>query len=346
MSAARRFETLDAIRGVAAIAVMLHHVTQHTARPIFAGAGLAVDLFFCLSGFVIAHSYLDRLQAGMTLGEFVERRLVRLYPMYLIGFALGAMALMLESYLGQSGLSGTQAQAAIALNLFYLPYLVSGSPELSIFPTNAPAWSLFFEVAINIVFAVWAIRGRAKGALLLAVLGAVLLAVSTRYSWQREPGWSNLNFLGGIPRTFLGFFMGVVLYRLHRGHADRFMRIDPAWILASLVIAFAVPNLGARSILLWLGSAILLVPLWVSLGINSEPASATARQIFGYVGWLSYPIYCLHVPIYHLLNIAAGRQLNEFVVSALAIATSFITAHVATKYVEEPSRSRLQAALR
>ena len=346
MTGARRFETLDAMRGVAAIAVMLHHVTQHTSRPLFDSAGLAVDLFFCLSGFVIAHSYLDRLQGGMSLGEFVERRLVRLYPMYLIGFALGATALLLESYLGQSGLSEAQSQSAIALNLFYLPYLSSGDPELSIFPTNAPAWSLFFEVAINVIFAVWAIRGRAKGALPIAILGAVLLAVNTRYTWQREPGWSNLNFLGGVPRTFLGFYMGVVLYRLHRRHADRFMRINPAYILASLAIVFVMPNMGAWSIFLWLGSAIVLVPLWVSLGVNSEPSGARARRIFGYVGWLSYPIYCLHVPIYHLINLTAASYLNEFVISALAIMLSFAVAHTATKYIEEPSRSRLQAALR
>lgn len=346
MSAGRRFETLDAMRGVAAIAVMLHHVTQHTSRPLFDGAGLAVDLFFCLSGFVIAHSYLDRLQAGMSLGEFVERRLVRLYPMYLIGFGLGAAALLLESYLGQSGLSTTQSQAAIALNLFYLPYLSPAASELSIFPTNAPAWSLFFEVGINVIFAFWAIRGRARGALPIAILGAVLLAVNTRYTWQREPGWSNLNFIGGIPRTFLGFYMGVVLYRLHRRHADRFMAINPAFILGSLMIVFVMPNMGAWSILLWLGSAVVLVPLWVSLGINSEPRRARTRQFFEYLGWLSYPIYCLHVPIYHLINLAAAREVNEFLVSALAILLSFMIAHAATKYIEEPSRSRLQAALR
>src|SRR5690348_7836063 len=111
--------------------------------------------------------------------------------------------------------------------------------------------------------------------------------------------------------------MGVVLYRLHQRHADRFLRINPAYILGPLTIVFVMPNMGARSIFLWLGSAVVLVPLWVSLGINSEPARARTRQIFGYVGWLSYPIYCLHVPIYHLINLVAARQVNEFLVSAL-----------------------------
>jgi peptidoglycan/LPS O-acetylase OafA/YrhL len=140
--------------------------------------------------------------------------------------------------------------------------------------------------------------------------------------------------------------MGVVLHRLHQRHAGRFIRINPAYILGSLLIVFVMPNMGAWSIFLWLGSAVVLVPLWVSLGINSEPTGARTRQAFEYIGWLSYPIYCLHVPIYHLINLVAAKHINEFLVSAMAITLSFVIAHAATKYVEEPSRTRLQAALR
>ena len=66
-----RYDALDGLRGIAAIAVMLLHISQ---GAIFKNAYVAVDLFFMLSGFVIAHSYRARLIGGMTASEYIKRR--------------------------------------------------------------------------------------------------------------------------------------------------------------------------------------------------------------------------------------------------------------------------------
>jgi peptidoglycan/LPS O-acetylase OafA/YrhL len=52
-----RYEVLDGMRGVAALCVMIFHYGQATRYTVFHCAGLAVDLFFMLSGFVIAHAW-------------------------------------------------------------------------------------------------------------------------------------------------------------------------------------------------------------------------------------------------------------------------------------------------
>src|SRR5450631_2878452 len=85
----RHFPALDGIRGVAAICVMLMHFTLAQETTLFASAMAAVDLFFCLSGFVIAHSYGAKLDAGMGFGAFFTLRIVRLYPLYALGSLLG-----------------------------------------------------------------------------------------------------------------------------------------------------------------------------------------------------------------------------------------------------------------
>jgi peptidoglycan/LPS O-acetylase OafA/YrhL len=54
-SVRRKYETLDALRGVAAILVVLFH-TSHAIGVVVPNGYLAVDMFFVLSGFVIAHS--------------------------------------------------------------------------------------------------------------------------------------------------------------------------------------------------------------------------------------------------------------------------------------------------
>src|SRR3569832_284109 len=72
---------LAAIRGVAAISVMLYHFSPFLADgKVLPSSYLAVDLFFLLSGFVIAHAYDRKIENGMGFGTFVAIRLIRLYP--------------------------------------------------------------------------------------------------------------------------------------------------------------------------------------------------------------------------------------------------------------------------
>ena len=76
------FLELDAMRGVAAICVMLYHYSPFlSASKVLPSAYLAVDMFFLLSGFIIAHAYRARLLAGMSLGKFAVVRIIRLYPL-------------------------------------------------------------------------------------------------------------------------------------------------------------------------------------------------------------------------------------------------------------------------
>lgn len=96
-----RYHTLDAMRGVAALLVAVFHFGQGLAGPGQGGQGLglgrnfapqgylAVDLFFGLSGFVIALNYAGRLRAGMPWQSFARLRFIRLYPIYLTGALLG-----------------------------------------------------------------------------------------------------------------------------------------------------------------------------------------------------------------------------------------------------------------
>ncbi|HET9653111.1 MAG TPA: acyltransferase family protein, partial [Usitatibacter sp.] len=90
---ATRYQLLDGLRGILALAVVVHHFTATSGRrEIFASSALAVDFFFCLSGFVIAHAYEAQLRAGMPIASFMARRLRRLYPLYIAGLVLGTMA--------------------------------------------------------------------------------------------------------------------------------------------------------------------------------------------------------------------------------------------------------------
>lgn len=102
----KHYLALDAARGIAAIAVVLYHVQTYiypevvvTIMPhLFHRSFLAVDLFFLMSGLVIARSYEVRLLNGkMSFFGFFQTRLVRLWPLYLLGTILGFIYAFVKS---------------------------------------------------------------------------------------------------------------------------------------------------------------------------------------------------------------------------------------------------------
>ena len=65
-----RFIFLDGLRGIAAVVVVIFHFSQDgNIRQLFPSAPIAVDLFFCLSGFVIAWAYYQKLSTGMVFKD-------------------------------------------------------------------------------------------------------------------------------------------------------------------------------------------------------------------------------------------------------------------------------------
>ncbi|WP_375390813.1 acyltransferase family protein [uncultured Sphingomonas sp.] len=80
---------MDEMRGVAALVVLSYHYhAMNRLAELFPSGFLAVDLFFMLSGFVVAHAYERRILAGeMSFARFAEVRATRLYPLYILAAA-------------------------------------------------------------------------------------------------------------------------------------------------------------------------------------------------------------------------------------------------------------------
>src|SRR6478735_4091604 len=99
----QHFEILDGLRGIAALAIVLFHFMEWVYNDYskdFIGHGfLAVDFFFCLSGFVIAYSYDDRI-GKMGVLEFFKSRLIRLHPLVISGSVLGLLAFLFDPFGG------------------------------------------------------------------------------------------------------------------------------------------------------------------------------------------------------------------------------------------------------
>jgi peptidoglycan/LPS O-acetylase OafA/YrhL len=92
-SGKQTFEVLNGLRGIAAIAVVNMHLSFYYGVFHSANVAPAVDFFFVLSGFVIAYAYESDLREGLTWGRFLLARIIRLYPLYLLGLVLGSLAM-------------------------------------------------------------------------------------------------------------------------------------------------------------------------------------------------------------------------------------------------------------
>lgn len=335
-----RYEALDAMRGLAAIAVLLYHFTMHSGGTvIFASAPLAVDLFFCLSGFVIAHAYQERITAGLSLTSFLRLRLVRLYPAYLVGFGIGVYALALKQSGGQSDIGLTGLIGSAVCNLLYLPFPGSHSVLMydnlipgSIFPVNDPAWSLFFEFVANIALFLMLRRGIKP----LTVLGisAVVFFVSTKL-FGEAPGWGTANMIGGLARVMFPFFAGVVLYQ-GRAHLNRLPTIPLPLLLLILTVALAVPTFRLHTYY-WFIMTVCFVPPLVALGARSSvQAGGLGQKLAHYFGGLSYPLYCVHFPVLLLVSYGFSAPEARLTGIVLGCVASLFIAHLVLRSVEKP----------
>ena len=121
---------------------------------------LAVDFFFLLSGFVIAHAYDDRWNK-MTVGQFFTRRLIRLHPLIIAGMTLGGIffyfseSAVLFPIVGETPVWKLILVMLIGYTLIPVPLSLDIHGWGEMHPLNGYAWSLFYEYVGNILYALF-----------------------------------------------------------------------------------------------------------------------------------------------------------------------------------------------
>ena len=338
------FLVLDALRGVAALAVMLMHRGEaFNGIGVLPHAYLAVDFFFLLSGLVIAYSYEERLVGGaMTAWTFAKVRLIRLYPLIL------AAALVSMSYLAVRQVLAPGEHDAFALlgqglsAALLLPTLTGAAAAEYAYPLNTALWSLFFEVAVSFAYVLllpWLSRRVLLA--LVAASGAVLVAVALR-AGNLDLGATPQDFwLGGVRASF-SFFAGVLMFRLFRARP-----VDgaaaPLALAALLVGLFCVPR-GAGDSLFDLACVLLVFPavLWFAAQ-QAFTAGVGACRI---LGGLSYPLYVLHLPVIvwcegMAKQVGLGESDERPLLTIAAWCIAVAAAWAALKLYDEPVRRML-----
>ncbi|HKR86621.1 MAG TPA: acyltransferase [Phenylobacterium sp.] len=297
------FVFLDGMRGIAALAVGWLHASQIFSigyHPFH--AFLAVDFFFCLSGFVVACAYDHKLAHGMTFGDFAIRRMIRLYPMILCGVLVGALVSSFEAGAAQNELLGVVALTASALVLVPLGFAFGQEA----YPVNNPIWTLFFELAGSFVYGFERRFVRLRGLiplLALVLTGTVLVFSAHHWHTLEVLGYSDPKmFVGGLVRLAFPFLAGVLIYRSSVYKLGFALPSPPLAAALFLILCAPISHVS------WIYDSISVLILFPALIILGAGANCSGRlaAIWSLFGRLSYPFYLIHQPI-----IRAVRRLKE-----------------------------------
>ena len=176
-----RLIVLDALRAMAGLTVPLFHICENLGYPPLryesvCGHGyLAVEFFLLLMGYMLAYAYDRRWSSGMGVWEFFRRRLVRLHPLVISGVLLGVLVVCAQSAFGFSWMSWLKDLPAwkIALLALWSMTMVPVVGVGLINPFNACSWTLYYEYAGNILYAL-GLRKLGKRVLVACVVVASL----------------------------------------------------------------------------------------------------------------------------------------------------------------------------
>lgn len=325
-----RLAALDGVRGIAAIAVVWFHA--HTGvLPFFYGY-LAVDLFFMLSGFVIARSYENALTPGasgprMGFGSYMRLRLERLYPMLLLGGLMGVttFALGLSQFVGEGPRDVT---LAVISQFLLIPFLCSAG----FFAFNCVQWSMVLELLANAFHAAtlrWLSLGVLAGVVAVGLLGLVFSArtCGTLNTFCSPP--IAFYFLC-LSRTVFGFFTGVMLHRTQRFWLPKVPQVSFPLLAVVLLLLMNMPvplPLGEqRAIYDFVCIAVVFPPF-----VMASVAAKAGRDALA-LGTLSYPLYAIHLPLIDAFRNAGGSEPQACAFIVFLIALAWALGH----WIDEP----------
>lgn len=294
---------LDGLRGTAAISIVLFHFqlptfdSVHPSGQWLSHAYLAVDFFFCLSGYVIGYAY-DGRYGQMSRAAFLTARLIRLHPMVVMGVVIGLLTYVLDPFTAAPKLvPGPEVQSAPAwklaactlAGLLMIPSWSLPNRGGAYFSLNVPCWSLMWEYLASIAYAFALWRMTRTALLLVAVLGAIGVVVSAHMAGSLILGFAWSQMPCALVRTIYSFCVGLWLYRRPAAVRSRFGFVTLSLLM---LVVFTLPYTRLN----WLYEScvvLLLFPLIVALGAGATVSGPIAKvcQLFGRI---SYPIYIIH----------------------------------------------------
>jgi len=330
---------VDGLRAIAVLSVLLFH----GGVAALSGGYVGVDVFFVISGFVIATKLVEEIEEGkFSIANFYVRRVRRILPALVVVILLcctAASFFFLPDALYDFSRS-VVATAVFLSNMFFWKnsgYFETGALDRPLLHTWSLAIEEQFYIVIPIALFLFMVYARRWTFTLFAIAAAASLGLSI-FVTDKAP---TANFFV-LPTRAWELLLGVLVALAPWAPTSNRILRELIAVAALALIGFAVltytsatPFPGLAAFVPTFGTAALIY-----LGKDGEPsfvAKALGLRPVVAIGLISYSLYLVHWPIIVFARYALLRDLAGWEIVAV-VAASFVLAYLSYRYVETPFR--------
>jgi peptidoglycan/LPS O-acetylase OafA/YrhL len=370
-----KLPALTGLRAVAALWVLALHFGEGVSAPwpravrnVLSSGFIGVDLFFVLSGFILAWNYLrEDGTLRVSRSEFWRARAARILPVYYISLGLALPMFLLMQF--RNGVTPSALRSAIVTGLTSLTLTQSWVSPFS-YLWNNPGWSLSVEVFFYLAFpwlVAWVTRWP-LAKLLRAVAGLYFVTIAAAYlfvalhshppTWKWEPAidyciwisWLGCNPLVHAHEFLMGLAACLWLRDEQRGSRPEWMRGPAAVSVAVFGLAVLAAFRGPIPFMPALAG--IHSPLFALLIYGLAKQRGTLARIlstpaFVFLGEISYSLYLTHLSVWLYME---GFNREHFFLRqdsmlnfSFCLALSLVLAAAVYKGIEEPYRRVLRS---
>lgn len=340
----KRINYLDGHRGLAILLVMLFHAfsrwtnlvpygNDYASFPLFSHGGLAVRLFFILSGYVI----LMTLENSHSMTNFLYKRWLRLFPAMLI---CSVIIFFSASFFSERPQGLPQAIDMIPGLLFVEHSILSDITNIEFGVLEGAFWSLYVEFKFYILAAILYFTFGSRTLVTVLFIGSLcwLVMFQLNHYFNSSLVSKALTILNLFSLKHFGWFAAGTAFYIYSKDGNK------AWFITALTMCLissfsvAIDGYGLGAFI----ATIAFSGFFALSLVNTTLQNLISNKLFLILGYISYPLYLLHenmmISMIIKFNKFIPNQFN-FILPFLAIFLIATLAYCITKYLEHPIKN-------
>ncbi len=362
------FPKLDSIRFYAFLIVFISHTFFNSRNDLlksfpsllergeryFAHGEVGVQIFFMLSGFLIAYLSMRQVQKTGTFSilHFFKKRVLRIWPLYFLVIGLSYVLYLIQ------GKALSLGCTSMFLYFFGNICLAEGMPDVVSTITISPLWSVSIEEQFYIVFPFLFLLGIVlykryrKVSKWLAVSAIFVLYVFALHSrFIHAENWSYISYsaVSALPSILSGILLalGIVMYENAFKKIAAHKKTVSIIAVFSFLIAFYIKFAGS------LGAALYILPIFITTAclillsvfdeVDEQPKPVSRWAITTqYLGRISYGLYVYHMIsivginyVYTVLSLTPTYLPNIYMKIISTFLITIFMAHMSYRYIEK-----------